>query len=52
MCDRVTVLKDGQVTGTRTLAETNEDELIRLMVGREWISRGRAPHIPAIRSWR
>jgi ABC-type sugar transport system ATPase subunit len=35
LCDRVTVLKDGQVSGTRTLAETNEDELIRLMVGRE-----------------
>ena len=35
LCDRVTVLKDGQVTGTRSLAETSEDELIRLMVGRD-----------------
>ncbi|WDR03555.1 sugar ABC transporter ATP-binding protein [Devosia algicola] len=35
LCDRVTVLKDGQVTGRRLLAETNQDELIRLMVGRD-----------------
>ncbi len=35
LCDRVTVLKDGKVTGTRVVAETTEDELIRLMVGRD-----------------
>ncbi len=34
LCDRVTVLKDGKVTGTRDVAGTSEDELIRLMVGR------------------
>jgi ABC-type sugar transport system ATPase subunit len=32
---RVTVLKDGRVTGTRETAQTSEDELIRLMVGRD-----------------
>ncbi len=35
LCDRVTVLKDGRVTGTRIVAETREAELIRLMVGRD-----------------
>jgi ribose transport system ATP-binding protein/rhamnose transport system ATP-binding protein len=35
LCDRVTVLKDGKVTGTRAVGETSEDELIRLMVGRD-----------------
>ncbi len=32
---RVTVLKDGRLTGTRDTARTSEDELIRLMVGRD-----------------
>lgn len=32
---RVTVLKDGRLTGTRDTARTTEDELIRLMVGRD-----------------
>ncbi len=35
LCHRVTVLKDGRVTGVRPIAETGQDELIRLMVGRE-----------------
>lgn len=35
LCDRVTVLKDGRLSGTRATKETNRDELIRLMVGRE-----------------
>jgi len=33
--DRVTVLKDGALVGTRNIRETTEDELIRMMVGRE-----------------
>jgi ABC-type sugar transport system ATPase subunit len=33
--DRVTVLKDGRVTGVRKTSETSHDELIALMVGRE-----------------
>jgi ABC-type sugar transport system ATPase subunit len=35
ICDRVSVLKDGRLTGVRNVAETSTDELIRLMVGRE-----------------
>ncbi|PBB91333.1 sugar ABC transporter ATP-binding protein [Mesorhizobium sp. WSM3864] len=35
LCDSVTVLKDGRLAGTRKVAETTTDELIRLMVGRE-----------------
>ena len=35
VCDRVTVLKDGRLTGTREVAATDTDELIRLMVGRD-----------------
>jgi len=34
ICDRVTVLKDGQKVGTVEIAKTNEDELISMMVGR------------------
>ncbi len=33
--DKVTVLKDGRVTGVRDTNKTNHDELISLMVGRE-----------------
>jgi ABC-type sugar transport system ATPase subunit len=35
VADRVTVLKDGKVTGVREIKKTNSDELIRLEVGRE-----------------
>jgi ribose transport system ATP-binding protein/rhamnose transport system ATP-binding protein len=35
LCDSVTVLKDGRLAGTRKVADTTTDELIRLMVGRE-----------------
>jgi ribose transport system ATP-binding protein/rhamnose transport system ATP-binding protein len=35
LCERVTVLKDGRVTGTRIVAQTSEDRLIRLVVGRD-----------------
>lgn len=35
LADRVTVLKDGQTMATKVVSETNEDELVRLMVGRE-----------------
>jgi ribose transport system ATP-binding protein len=33
--DRVTVLRDGHWVGTRKVGETNVDELIKMMVGRE-----------------
>ena len=35
LADRVTVLKDGETMATKEVSETNEDELVRLMVGRE-----------------
>ena len=35
VADRVTVLKDGKVTGVRVISKTNPDELIQLEVGRE-----------------
>jgi ABC-type sugar transport system ATPase subunit len=35
LCHRVSVLKDGRLTGVRDVAATSTDELIRLMVGRE-----------------
>src|SRR6185312_13495232 len=35
VCDRVSVLKDGRLSGTREVAATSTDELIRLMVGRD-----------------
>ena len=35
IADRVTVLRDGAEVGTRTTAETNDDELVAMMVGRD-----------------
>lgn len=35
ICDRVTVLRDGQVVATNEAGELTKDELIRQMVGRE-----------------
>ncbi len=35
ICDRVTVMRDGQTVGTRVVKETTTDDLIALMVGRE-----------------
>ena len=35
ICDRVTVLRDGETIGTRVIAETDARELIRMMVARE-----------------
>jgi rhamnose transport system ATP-binding protein len=35
LCDMVTVMRDGEYVGTRPVAETNVDEIVGLMVGRE-----------------
>ncbi|MFY0406442.1 sugar ABC transporter ATP-binding protein [Solicola sp. PLA-1-18] len=35
LCDVVTVMRDGEYVATRSIAETNEDEIVALMVGRE-----------------
>ncbi len=34
LADRVTVLRDGEYVGTRQVAATDQDELVRMMVGR------------------
>ncbi len=33
--DRVTVMKDGKTMGTKMIEDTNSDELVRMMVGRD-----------------
>jgi ABC-type sugar transport system ATPase subunit len=50
VADRVTVLKDGKVTGVRNIQDTHADELIHLEVGRElsfepeaWRTSAQAP---------
>ncbi|MGP6333001.1 ATP-binding cassette domain-containing protein, partial [Escherichia coli] len=35
LCDRFTVFQDGRFTGTGAVTETNVEQLIRLMVGRD-----------------
>ncbi len=35
ICDRVTVMRDGQTVGTKVVKETTKDDLIAMMVGRE-----------------
>jgi ribose transport system ATP-binding protein len=35
ICDRVTVLRDGHHIGTMRIQDTNREEIIRMMVGRE-----------------
>jgi len=35
LCDTVAVMKDGKSVGEKLVAETNEDDLISMMVGRE-----------------
>lgn len=35
LSDRVTVMRDGQKIGTMNTADTNQEELVKLMVGRE-----------------
>jgi ABC-type sugar transport system ATPase subunit len=35
ICDRYTVLKDGEVSGTGLITEVDRDDLVKMMVGRE-----------------
>jgi len=35
LCDQVTVMRDGDYIATKAIAETNVDEIVALMVGRE-----------------
>ncbi|MCG7379244.1 ABC transporter ATP-binding protein [Paenibacillus sp. ACRSA] len=46
VADRITVLRDGQVTGTLDAKDTNIEELSRLMVGRELVRMNKQPAAP------
>ncbi|WP_157315479.1 sugar ABC transporter ATP-binding protein [Chitinibacter sp. GC72] len=35
VCDKISVLRDGQFVGERVIAQTDFDEIVRMMVGRE-----------------
>ncbi|OIJ14289.1 D-xylose ABC transporter ATP-binding protein [Anaerobacillus alkalilacustris] len=35
LCDRITVLRDGEYVGTKVISETSFEEVVRMMVGRE-----------------
>lgn len=39
VCDRITVMRDGKTVDTKTISETNFDEVVRKMVGRELTDR-------------
>ncbi len=43
ICDRVTVLRDGETIGTREVSEASADELIHMMVARELKTSLRGP---------
>jgi simple sugar transport system ATP-binding protein len=43
ICDRATILRNGQVVGTRKLDEVSQKDVISLMLGRQLESRVRAP---------
>jgi ABC-type sugar transport system ATPase subunit len=45
VADQVTVLRDGKLIGTRTISETSESEVVRMMVGRDLSAMfERTPH--------
>lgn len=46
VADRVTVLRDGRRVATRRIEEVDEDEVVRMMVGRELGSTHGARHTP------
>lgn len=35
ICDRITVMRDGEYIGTKEVADTNMNELVKMMIGRE-----------------
>jgi ribose transport system ATP-binding protein len=39
ICDRITVMRDGKTVDTKTIPDTNFDEVVRKMVGRELTDR-------------
>ena len=46
ICDRVTVLKDGAYVETLNVKETNQDDLVKLMVGRDLTNMYDIEHFP------
>ena len=36
LCDMVTVMRDGEHVATMPIAQTNENEMVKLMIGRNW----------------
>jgi ribose transport system ATP-binding protein len=46
ICDRVTVLKDGKYVDTMDVADTNQDDLMKLMVGRSMVDMYNIHHTP------
>ena len=49
LTDRITVLRDGRVVGTVVTAETNEAELVRMIIGRQLEMLVSDPHNPSER---
>ena len=49
LCDTVTVLRDGRHVRTMPLTGTSEEEIVRLMVGRDLAGAGRVPPQPGER---
>lgn len=43
ICDRATVLRNGQVVGTRLLKDVSQKDIVSLMLGRQLEARVRAP---------
>lgn len=35
LCDLITIMRDGQYTGTKKISETNMNDVVRMMIGRE-----------------
>jgi ABC-type sugar transport system ATPase subunit len=46
ICDRATVLRDGETAGTREIASTSPGEIVRMMVGRDLKIAVRPPRRP------
>jgi len=44
IADRVVVLRRGEVAGERLVAETNGDEIVRLMVGDTYANARKSDH--------
>lgn len=47
VCDRATVLRDGETIGTEEISNTNTNALIRMMVGRDLETRTQAESAPS-----